>query len=153
MKREGEKNIESWSFKSTKIELNNGLRVLTTLVYNCYLSKCLKLSFCSEPTEGACSMSLERDVQKEKELCNGEGQEIDDLNRGRRIVRESRKSNLIPKPLKPENFFDYELAQWKQRWCNRLIVLSSIQEDSMHAFWLDFSIARPWPRLTYRYMI
>ena len=52
-------------------------------------------SFCSEPTDGACRMSLEREFQKEKQLCNGERQEIDDLNRGRRIVRESRRARHL----------------------------------------------------------
>ena len=32
MKREGEKNIESSSLKKIKMEINNGVRVLTTLV-------------------------------------------------------------------------------------------------------------------------
>ena len=40
-------------------------------------------------------MSLEREFQKEKQVCNGERQEIDDLNRGRRIVRESRRARHL----------------------------------------------------------
>ena len=63
--------------------------------YNCYLSKWLEISFCSQQTDGACRMSLDREFQKEKQVCNGELQEIDDLNRGRRIVRESRRARHL----------------------------------------------------------
>ena len=40
-------------------------------------------------------MSLEKEFQKEKQVCNGERQEIDDLKRGRRTVRESRRARHL----------------------------------------------------------
>ena len=48
--------------------------------YNCYLNKWLEISFCSELTyldlDGTRCMSLEREFQKEKQVCNGERQEM-----------------------------------------------------------------------------